>query len=193
MYATFPVAPVLRQERRQLGSRSWLRVDCLKYALSRRAKQVNGDQKGGGSGLAMIALPTLPQSIGCSDVDDYDPHKHRQVDVPTTNSETLIHLLKGSLGTGILAMPNAFFKAGLAVRSQYIMCKNLRVPILSYPRTLELALEQGPPVLRWFTRYAGLSVNAFLILYQLGICCVYIVFSATNIKQVSFRDRKSLF
>jgi amino acid permease len=29
--------------------------------------------------------------------------------------ETLIHLLKGSLGTGILAMPNAFFKAGLVV------------------------------------------------------------------------------
>lgn len=31
------------------------------------------------------------------------------------NSETLIHLLKGSLGTGILAMPNAFLNAGLLV------------------------------------------------------------------------------
>jgi hypothetical protein len=31
------------------------------------------------------------------------------------NTETLVHLLKGSLGTGILAMPNAFFKAGLIV------------------------------------------------------------------------------
>ena len=31
------------------------------------------------------------------------------------NAETLIHLLKGSLGTGILAMPNAFFKAGLVI------------------------------------------------------------------------------
>jgi len=28
------------------------------------------------------------------------------------NSETLFHLLKGSLGTGILAMPNAFRNSG---------------------------------------------------------------------------------
>lgn len=31
------------------------------------------------------------------------------------DKETLIHLLKGCLGTGILAMPNAFGNAGLAL------------------------------------------------------------------------------
>jgi hypothetical protein len=31
------------------------------------------------------------------------------------------------------------------------------------------------------------AVNAFLIVYQLGICCVYVVFVATNIKQVRTR------
>lgn len=29
-----------------------------------------------------------------------------------SNTETLIHLLKGSLGTGILAMPKAFHQSG---------------------------------------------------------------------------------
>jgi len=43
----------------------------------------------------------------------------------------------------------------LQVRSQYQMCKQLRVPFLSYPRTLQLALEQGPVMLRGLSRYAG--------------------------------------
>jgi proton-coupled amino acid transporter len=35
--------------------------------------------------------------------------------VSRRNTETLLHLLKGSLGTGILAMPNAFYRAGYVV------------------------------------------------------------------------------
>nr|CAD7265040.1 unnamed protein product [Timema shepardi] len=134
----------------------------------------------------------------------YNPHIFRELDAPTTNTETLIHLLKGSLGTGILAMPNAFLKAGLAVgtvgtiligslciyclhilvKRQYDLCKKMRVPMLSYPKTMEIALQDGPGPLRGAAKYSGTVVNAFLILYQLGICCVYIVFVATNIKQV---------
>ncbi|XP_015588620.1 proton-coupled amino acid transporter-like protein CG1139 [Cephus cinctus] len=137
--------------------------------------------------------------------ESYDPHKHRNRPNPTTNAETLIHLLKGSLGTGILAMPNAFSNSGLVtgviatiligilctyclhvlVKSQYTLCKRLKVPILSYPMSMKYALEQGPPCIKWFAPYAPGVVDGFLIAYQLGICCVYIVFIATNIKQVA--------
>lgn len=103
------------------------------------------------------------------DGDDYDPHLHRDVPSATSNTETLIHLLKGALGTGILAMPQAFYFAGYAsgiintviigilctyclhilVQAQYAICKRRRVPMLSYPISMKLALEEGPPVLRF--------------------------------------------
>ncbi|XP_012272958.1 proton-coupled amino acid transporter-like protein CG1139 [Orussus abietinus] len=150
-------------------------------------------------------LRTEPNALPSLDSENYDPHKHRNRPKPTTNAETLIHLLKGSLGTGILAMPNAFHNSGLItgviatiligilctyclhilVKAQYALCKRLKVPILSYPASMKCALEQGPQCLRWFAPHAPGIVDGFLIAYQLGICCVYIVFVATNIKQVA--------
>ena len=90
------------------------------------------------------------------------------------NAETLIHMLKGSLGTGILAMPNAFYNSGLItgtiatifigvlctyclhilVKSQYKLCKKLKVPILNYPMSMKAALEQGPSIFQKFSSYA---------------------------------------
>lgn len=134
----------------------------------------------------------------------YDPHEHRQLPKPTNNWETLVHLLKCSLGTGILAMPQAFARAGLVtgilatiivgalvthclhvlVRSQYAACKRLRVPLLTYPQSMSAALEAGPPPLRRFAGSLATTVDVFLVVYQLGICCVYIVFIADNIKKM---------
>ncbi|KAJ8959323.1 hypothetical protein NQ318_022009, partial [Aromia moschata] len=137
--------------------------------------------------------------------EDYDPHLHREIENPTTNAETLIHLLKGCLGTGILAMPEAFKYSGMAngivstfligalctyclhvlVRSQYVLCKRLKMALLTYPESMKIACEVGPSCLRRFAPYAPGITNFFLIFYQLGICCVYIVFVGVNIKDVA--------
>lgn len=136
--------------------------------------------------------------------DDYYPHQNRDVEHPTTNCETLLHLLKGSLGTGILAMPNAFYHAGYAIgavgtlligiictycihlliKAEYELCKRRRIPSLSYPDTAVAAMEGGPGFFKKLAPFAGHVVNTFLLIYQLGTCCVYVVFVAHNIKAV---------
>lgn len=88
------------------------------------------------------------------------------------NMETLLHLLKGSLGTGILAMPSAFHHSGYAVgvvativiglfctycirilvSSEYELCKRKKVPSLTYPATAEAALLAGPTPFRRFAK-----------------------------------------
>ncbi|XP_044734321.1 proton-coupled amino acid transporter-like protein CG1139 [Chrysoperla carnea] len=156
--------------------------------LNSPTKSVHSAESGGGGG----------------DSEDYDPHLHRNRPNPTTNFETLVHLTKGSLGTGILAMPEAFNHAGylsgfistfllgalctyclhVLVQAQYVLCKRMRIPMLTYPESMKIALNNGPNWCKKFANASPLIVDVFLITYQLGICCVYVMFAAENIKKV---------
>lgn len=89
--------------------------------------------------------------------------------------ESLGHLLKGVLGTGILAAPQAFHFAGYLVgsistiiigvlcaycmhtlvKSQYLLCKRHRIPLLTYSVSMKMALAEGPHCLRFLSSYAG--------------------------------------
>ncbi|CAG4983936.1 unnamed protein product [Parnassius apollo] len=138
------------------------------------------------------------------EVEEYEPYDNRVVEHPTTNTETLLHLLKGSLGTGILAMPHAFSKSGYVVGtigtlvigvlctycihvlidSCYVLCKRRKVPSLTYTAAAEAALSEGPDWCKACAPYAAHVVNAFLLVYQIGSCCVYVVFVSENIQFV---------
>lgn len=118
--------------------------------------------------------------------------------------DTLIHLLKGSLGSGILAMPLAFVNAGLGfglfatfaiglictycvhilVKSAHELCKRTRVPSLGFAEVAEAAFLAGPQFLHKWSRFAKAMINLFLVIDLLGCCCVYIVFVSKNVKQV---------
>lgn len=85
-------------------------------------------------------------SIQCKNI------KRCSVIFDSSDTETLIHLLKGSLGTGILAMPQAIYHAGYVVgpiltvviglislycmqmllRSHYELCKRNKVRIKAF-------------------------------------------------------------
>ncbi|XP_050540820.1 proton-coupled amino acid transporter-like protein CG1139 isoform X2 [Daktulosphaira vitifoliae] len=135
----------------------------------------------------------------------YNPYQHRDVKHPTSYFDTLIHLLKASLGTGILAMPSAFRNAGyvvgtlgtiiigilctytihLLVTSSYELCVKRKVPSLTYPGCAAAAFEEGPKMTRKFAPFARFITKLFLVLYQIGSSCVYIVFISSNLKAIA--------
>lgn len=126
----------------------------------------------------------------------YSPF-HRDMD-------TFIHLLKGSLGSGILAMPLAFSHAGLLlglfctfaiggictycihilVKSAHELSRRTKVPSLGFAEVAEAAFLAGPKSVQPWAKFAKAMINMFLVIDLLGCCCVYIVFIATSVKQV---------
>lgn len=114
-------------------------------------------------------------------------------------------MLKGSLGSGILAMPLAFANGGLwfglvstfivgsictycvhiLVKCSHVLCCRAQVPSLGYADVAETAFLAGPSAIQKWSRFARFIINTFLVIDLIGCCCVYNVFVATNVKQVT--------
>ncbi|XP_048005280.1 proton-coupled amino acid transporter-like protein pathetic [Leguminivora glycinivorella] len=135
---------------------------------------------------------------------DFDPFAERKVDNPTSNNDTLTHLLKASLGTGILAMPFAFKAAGLVlgifftilvavvcthcsyvlIKCAHVLYKKTRKTTMSFPEVGQAALENGPESLRRWGNAFRLFILVSLFMTYFGTCSVYTVIVAKNILQV---------
>ncbi|XP_023702924.2 proton-coupled amino acid transporter-like protein pathetic isoform X1 [Cryptotermes secundus] len=153
------------------------------------------------SGGMVDMKPSYGHSAGDS---AYNPILNRELEHPTSNLDTMIHLLKGNIGTGILAMPDAFKNAGLVigtmgtllmgiicthcmhmlVKCSHELCQRIQVPALGFSEVCETAFETGPPNLRKYSQAVRIIINVFLCITQLGFCCVYFVFVAANLEEV---------
>ncbi|VVC38348.1 Amino acid transporter, transmembrane domain [Cinara cedri] len=171
-----------------------------KYAVTPKSR-VNE-----GADLGSVELGVCNNSTSKNDLVDYtyDPYASRTVRLPTSFSETLIHLLKASLGTGILSMPVAFKNSGyvigilgtivigilstymihLLIQSSYELCVKKRVPSLTYSETVAAAFEEGPLCTRWMASYARTLTDWFLVVYQVGSSIIYIIFIGQNLQMV---------
>lgn len=128
------------------------------------------------------------------------------VNHPTSYLETMMHLFKGNVGSGIFALGDAFKHAGLllappltiflgviCVHAQHILVKcneevtrrvNNPVATSGFAGTVEMCFATGPLSLRKYSVLMRKMVNVFLCVTQLGFCCVYFVFIGRNMKQV---------
>ncbi|CAH2215809.1 jg878 [Pararge aegeria aegeria] len=130
---------------------------------------------------------------------------HHHVTHPTSYLDTLLHLFRGNIGSGLLAMGDAFKNGGIifspfmtiflgiiCVHSQHLLLdcseemyrKTKRAKPPGFADTVALVFEYGPVRLRRLAPAMKLLVNSFLCITQLGFCCVYIVFIANNIKMI---------
>ncbi|XP_011676647.1 proton-coupled amino acid transporter 1 isoform X1 [Strongylocentrotus purpuratus] len=123
-----------------------------------------------------------------------------------TNGQTLMHVIKGSLGTGMLGLPFAIKECGIVlgpllllliafmavhcmlilVRSCHNLCSRTSHVSLDYGEVAEAALKVGR-IPRWLRERPGIGrivVNVFLVITQFGFCCVYFLFIADNIHAV---------
>lgn len=136
--------------------------------------------------------------------DGFDPYEHREVEKGSTNMETMMNLLKGCVGTGVLAMHEAFRNSGLwcgfvstffigvlvtfgiqtLYSSQYALCKRMKIGYLTYPQAVKSALLCGPQWMRRFANSAALLSDIFIVTFQIGVGPVYILFVAYNIKDI---------
>ncbi|XP_067008859.2 proton-coupled amino acid transporter-like protein pathetic [Anabrus simplex] len=134
----------------------------------------------------------------------YDPFKCRNVEHPNTDLGAMVHLLKCSLGMGILAMSNAFKNGGLAfglvgtvvvgvicthcvnilVFSSHALCRRQKIPSLNFASTAEVAFQTGPKPLRSWSRFAKGFVNGALMATYYSSSVVYTVFISVSVKQV---------
>ncbi|KAI1286793.1 Proton-coupled amino acid transporter 4 [Halotydeus destructor] len=123
----------------------------------------------------------------------------------TSSEQTMMHILKSNLGTGVLAMPAALSYVGLAVgcfgipilgfitthciyilvQCQQIVLQRRAVKVLTYEQLVEQAMLLGPPWLRKYAITGSNFVATFVQLTQFGVCCVYALFVAENLRTVA--------
>jgi len=135
---------------------------------------------------------------------EFDPFAARKNEHPTTDRETLMHLMKASLGTGILAMPYVFKLSGLLpgflaalitsficshcsyilVKCAHILYKRTKTTKMSFADVAEAAFSNGPIALRFMSTFARYFVTISLFVTYFGACSVYTVIIGDNAKQM---------
>jgi proton-coupled amino acid transporter len=149
-------------------------------------------------------VPATKKDVETAALPEFDPFKERNLKHPTTDHDTLMHLLKASLGTGILAMPVAFSYVGLIngifstivtalicthcayilVKCAHVLYRRTRRTAMTFSEVAEVALNNGPTWCRGWGKTLAFIIDFGLFLTYFGTCAVYTVIISRHFKQV---------
>lgn len=143
---------------------------------------------------------------GNVEAQQLQPQQQQEQTPQTTYFETLVHLFKGNVGPGCLAMPNATKNGGLLLSPVLtlflgIICVHVQHILLDCSEKMRMALnlnkrpDYAETVELCFASSSNSSYrksaklmksicNAFICITQCGFCCIYFLFITTNLKQV---------
>ncbi|CAB3360550.1 Hypothetical predicted protein [Cloeon dipterum] len=133
-----------------------------------------------------------------------NPFLQRNLSKPTTDLDTLIHLISGSFGTGVFATPSAFANAGLVtglfgsliigficshcvhilVKSAHELCWRHQIPILGFGDIAEVTFREGPEKTRKLGTVVKIIIQIMVMIIAIGASAIFIVFVAANLSQV---------
>ncbi|XP_023343262.1 proton-coupled amino acid transporter 4 [Eurytemora carolleeae] len=169
-----------------------------KYGSLDTSPPIRSDSEGSEYDSSSIVEPKSSTKI---DIVKGEVEEHHKI----SNCDTIIHLLKGNIGTGILAMPDAIKNSGLIlgnvglvlmsaicihcmhtlVHCSHELCRRTGSTSLGYSDVAEHSFSSSSsPRLQRLAPSARKFINTALCITQLGFCCVYFVFVAQNLQQV---------
>ncbi|XP_075212048.1 proton-coupled amino acid transporter-like protein pathetic [Lycorma delicatula] len=136
--------------------------------------------------------------------NDYNPFNNRDKTHATSTMGAVLHMLKSSLGSGILAMPHAFRNGGLIfgifgtviagficthcvqvlVYCSQVLSTRVKKPSLGFAETVQVAFETGPPKYRFWAPFAREFVHVTLFCTYFFGNTVYVIFISNSFEQV---------
>lgn len=157
----------------------------------------------GANGVTKYKIATNGD-VETANLGEFDPFKSRQLQHPVSNVNTLTHLLKASLGTGILSMPAAFYSSGLVmgifltilvsvicthcayvlVTSAHELYKKSRKTQMGFADVAQEACKRGPPFARKFAPFAKQFIQIGIFVTYFMTCSCYTVIMAKNFNYV---------
>ncbi|CAK9795728.1 Proton-coupled amino acid transporter-like protein pathetic [Anthophora quadrimaculata] len=115
-----------------------------------------------------------------------------------------MHLLKASIGNGLLFLPHGYKKTGYVmgiicsicigtlcthtvvtlVRCSQLLCKRHHIPMLDFAGTVEVAFENGPEVIRKYSKIASIVTNVIVCFVHVQAGVIYTLYVSTSFQQV---------